>query len=336
MGSMKAVYQQRYGGPEALEVREVPKPTAGPGQLVVRVKAASVNADVWHMIHGRPRAIGLFGGGFRGPGKPIPGIDLAGVVDEVGDDVERFQAGDEVYGETVKIQWRNGGTYAEYVAVDADRLEPKPSNLSFPEAGCVPSTGGIAYGVTYDEAQVMDGQKVLVNGAAGGVGSFVLQLAKARGATVTAVDRANTFELLSRLGADDCIDYTSDDFTAIGERWDRIIDVATNRSVSDYRRALRPDGRFVVVGHYGYDPDWKPWFGNLPAFFGKVLSSPFVKEAPPLSLKRTERPLRELSTLVENGGLTPLVAHRFPLEGVPEAIRLLASGEAEGRIVIEP
>ena len=333
---MRAIIQRRYGGPDELTVEDAPRPSAGPGQVVVAVRAASVNADVWHMVHGLPRAARLFGGGLRRPKHPIPGIDLAGVVDEVGPDVTGLAVGDEVYGETVPIQWRNGGAYAEFAAVDADRLEPKPANLGFAEAATVPSTGGIAVSVTYDTAQVEAGHRVVVNGAAGGVGAFALQLAKARDAEVTAVDAADKADLLRRLGADDVIDFRADDFTDAGRRWDRIIDVATNRSTADYRRALHDGGRFVVVGHYGYDPTWRPWLGNLPGFFAKVAASPFIAEAPPLRLERTERPLRLLSNLIEQGRLTPIVGHTFPLEEVPDAVRLLASGRAEGRIIIEP
>ncbi len=333
---MRAVIQQRYGAPADLEVRDVPVPTPGPKQVLVKVEAASVNADVWHMVTGRPRAVRLFGGGFRRPRHAVPGIDLAGTVERVGVDVTDLAVGDDVYGETVTIQWRNGGTYAEHAAVDAARLEPKPASIGFPEAATVPSTGGIAYDVTYDTAQVEAGHRVLVNGAAGGVGAFVVQLAKARGAEVTAVDSADKASLLRKLGADDVIDHTTADFASLGRRWDRIIDVATNRSTADYRAALTEGGWFVVVGHYGYDPSWKPWFGNLPGFFAKVLSSPFVGEAPPLNRKRTKRPLHELSTLIDDGRLTPIVGHRFGLDEVPDALELLASGRARGRIVIEP
>lgn len=333
---MKAVVQQRYGGPDELAVRDIAMPIAGSGQVVARVIAASVNADVWHMVHGRPRVIRLLGGGLRTPKNPTPGIDFAGTITDVGPDVDNWAVGDDVYAETVSIQWKNGGTYAEYVVVDAHRLEAKPANIGFAEAATVPSTGGIAVNVTYDEGQVADGHRVLVNGAAGGVGAFALQLAAARGAIVTAVDRAETFDRLRSLGASDTIDYTVDDFTALDRTWDRIIDVATARRIRDYRRALADGGRYVVVGHYGYDPTWKPWLGNLPGFFATIVAGLFADESVPLSTSRTKRPLQVLSELIEAGQLVPSVAHRFPLEDVGQAIDLLASGQAEGRIVIEP
>ncbi|MEM7337466.1 MAG: NAD(P)-dependent alcohol dehydrogenase [Actinomycetota bacterium] len=333
---MKAVVQQRYWGADALAVADLPMPDAGPDQVVVRVAAASVNADVWHMVHGRPRVLRLMGGGIRRPTHPTPGIDFAGTIHEVGAEVDGWAIGDEVYAETVTLQWKNGGTYAEYAVVDAHRLEAKPAAIGFAEAATVPSTGGIAVNVTYDEGQVAEGHEVLVNGAAGGVGAFAVQLAAARGAVVTAVDRAETFDRLRSLGATHTIDHTEHDFTTLGQTWDRIIDVATMRPIKAYRGALNDDGRYVVVGHYGYDPTWRPWLGNLPGFFGQILAGLFVGESVPMSTKRTKRPLQVLSGLIETGQLTPSVAHRFGLDEVGAAIDLLASGQATGRIVIEP
>lgn len=329
---MRAVVQQRYGPPERLEVREVAVPSPGDRQVLVRVKAASVHADVWHVVHGLPYVIRPIAGGLRRPGTTVPGIDLAGTVEAVGAKATRFRTGDEVFGETVGIQWRNGGAFAEHAVVDEDRLEPKPADLSPVEAAAVPTTGMIAMQVLGDGGGVRPGDRVLVNGAAGGVGTFAVQVAAAQGATVTAVDSAPKLAMLERIGADRVVDHAAQDFTRLGERWDLIVDVATNRSIADYRRALTPDGAFVVVGHHHYDDRSRRWLGTLPAFFATVLRS--LASPSPRRPVKVEHPLRMLRELIDAGVVRPVVDRTFPLEEVPAAIRYLASGDVQGKVVI--
>ena len=206
---MKAVVQEEYGSLDALEVREVEKPAPGDDEVLVRVRAASVHPDVWHVVSGHPYVLRLMGAGFSKPKNPIPGTDMAGVVEAVGKSVTQFQPGDEVFGETIgSMQWINGGAYAEYVTVAEDCLALKPANVTFEQAASVPTSGYIVLLNFAEVGQLGPGQEVLVNGAGGGVGALALQLAKAYGARVTAVDSTKKLNLLRELGADEVIDYT--------------------------------------------------------------------------------------------------------------------------------
>jgi NADPH:quinone reductase-like Zn-dependent oxidoreductase len=240
--AMKAIVQDGYGSPhEVLHLRDVERPEPKDDEVLVRVHAASVHPDVWHMVWGRPYVLRLMGAGLSGPRSLIPGTDLAGRVESVGAAVTRFRPGDEVFGETVRgYQWHNGGAYAEYAAVHEESVALKPSNVSFEQAAAVPTSALIVLQNLRGPAKVRPGQRVLINGAAGGVGAFALQLAKAEGAEVTGVDSTDKLGLLRSIGADRVIDFTRHDFTIDAQRYDLILDIPGNHPFSEVRRALTP------------------------------------------------------------------------------------------------
>jgi len=337
--SMKAVVQTRYGRPgEVLEVREVPRPEPGQGEVLVRVRAASVHPDVWHVVTGRPFFLRLVWAGVLRPKEVIPGTDLAGEVAVVGPGVSRFSVGDAVFGESFEeLQWKNGGTFAEYVTVPEGMLAPKPSAVSFEQAATVPSSGIIAL-MNLRAGRVQPGYRVLVNGAGGGVGTIAVQLSKAWGAHVTGVDRAEKLELVRSLGADRVIDYAREDFTRGSERYDLVFDVASNLSLGAARRVLGESGVYVFVGHDHYGRKGRRVLGSLPRAISLMLRARFDRNLPgpgsPLPGKR--ECMAALGDLLEAGKLTPVVARTYPLEQVPEAIRDLAEGNRPGRILITP
>lgn len=261
---MKAIVQDKYGSPDALELREIDIPVVKDDEVLVRVHAASVHPDVWHVVLGRPYVLRIMGAGLLKPKNSVPGTDVAGHVESVGKDVTRFQPGDEVFGETLtRNQWHNGGAYAEFVSVREEALALKPANLTFEQAAAVPSTGFIAVQRVRDQGRVQAGQRVLINGAGGGVGTFAVQLAKAYGADVTGVDTTTKLDMVRSLGADQVIDYTQEDFTKSGEVYDLIVDIPGNHSFSDCKRALAPKGTYVLIGHDGFGDSGGPWIGSL-------------------------------------------------------------------------
>src|SRR5918997_4459115 len=237
---MKAIIQEKYGSPvDVLELREIDKPVIKDDEVLVRVQAASVHPDIWHVVRGLPYVLRLMGAGLLKPKKRIPGTDVAGRVESVGKNVTHFQAGDEVFGETIKgYQWTNGGAYAEYVSVPENQLALKPANFTFEQAAAVPTSGLIALQNLPNEGRPQPGQSVLVNGAGGGVGTLAVQIAKAYGADVTGVDNTKKLEMVRSLGADHVIDYTKEDFTQSGERYNLIFDIPGNRPFSECRGAL--------------------------------------------------------------------------------------------------
>jgi len=336
---MKAIVQNRYGSPdEVLQLREIDRPVAEADEVLVRVRAASVHPDVWHMVTGRPYVLRSMGAGLLRPKDRVPGTDLAGEIVSVGKDVTRFRAGDEVFGESFReLQWKNGGTFAEYATVPEDTIELKPSDISFKQASTVPTSGIIALNNLRNE-RVKPGQRVLVNGAGGGVGTVAVQLAKAYGAHVTGVDETEKLELVRSLGADIVIDYTQDDFTQSGERYDLILDVASNLSLAACKRSLSPSGIYVLIGHDHFGQGAGRVFGSLPRFLAMFALSKFVDHLPdrgsPLPSKKDS--MAALRELLASGKLTPVVDRTFPLSQVPEAIRYLAEGRPRGRIVITP
>lgn len=337
---MRAVVQTGYGEPSAvLAVREVECPDVAPDQVLVRVRAASVHPDVWHVVAGQPAVLRLMGGGVRRPTDIVPGTDMAGVVESVGSQVTRFRPGDPVFGETiVGLQWRNGGAYAEYVAVTEDALAPKPADVSFEQAATVPTAGLIVLQNLPDLSQWTPGRRVLVNGAGGGVGAMALQLATAHGAEVTAVDHAAKLDLLRTLGADRVIDYTTEDFTAGGERYDLIFDIPGNHPFSACRRVLTPEGTYVLIGHDRFGAGGHHWLGSIPRVLGLLARSLVTPQLPGPDFSRPDRraAMATLASLLETGQLTPVVDRVFPLEEVAGALALLASGTARGRIVLVP
>lgn len=333
---MKAIVQDRYGSTDVLKLREIDEPSVGDDQLLVRVRAASVHADVWHAMRGVPYVLRIMGSGVRAPKHRVPGTDLAGVVESVGAKVTRFRSGDEVFGQSLVANlWRNGGAFAEHATVPEARAELKPDNLTFEQAAAVPTSGSLAVQHVRDEGRVQPGQKALINGAGGAVGTFAVQLAKAWGADVTGVDAPGKLEMLRSIGADQVLDYTQEDFTRRDERYDFILDIAGNHPWSECRRALAPDGTYVLSGFDQYGRSGHRWFGSLGRFAKLIVISPFVRHLHPF--RGTKDPgdrLVVLKELIEAGKLTPFVDRTFPLSEVPEAIRYLESGRARGKVVI--
>ena len=321
---MKAIVQDRYGSADVLEFRDIEEPMVGENDVLVRVHAAGCGPDVWHLMTGMPYmarlAIGL-----RTPKLPVLGWDVAGTVDAVGSNVMGIQPGDEVMGTTK-------GSFAELAIAKADDLVPKPAGLSFEEAGALPISGITALRAVRDEGHVQPGQTVLIIGAAGGVGSLAVQIAKAYGATVTAVSSTSKEDLVRSIGADDVIDYTREDFTDGSRRWDVIIDTAGRRPLSELRRALTPKGTLVIVGGDGGGR----WTGG---FFRGMLRAPVVslfvgQRLRGLATKVKREDLIALTELVEAGTLKPVIDRTYPLIEAPDAIRYLEEGHSRGKIVI--
>ena len=333
---MKAIVQERYGSPDVLELRDIERPTVGDDEVLVRVRATSVHPDVWHALRGIPYVLRIMGSGLRRPKNQVPGTDLAGFVESVGRNVTRFQPGDEVFGQTVGANlWGNGGTFAEHAAAPASKLERKPANLTFEQAAAVLTSGQIAVQGIRDEGRVQPGQKVLINGAGGGVGTTAVQLAKAYGADVTAVDSATKLDMLLSIGADRVLDYEEVDFTRSGERYDVVLDIAGNHPWSELKRSLTSEGSYVLIGHDQYGGSGHRWVGSLGRFFKLMVIAPFVSQLHPFrGAKDPGDRLVVLKELIEAGKITPVIDRTFPLSEVPEAIRYLESGQVQGKVVI--
>jgi NADPH:quinone reductase-like Zn-dependent oxidoreductase len=322
---MKAVVQDTYGSPDVLELRDIDKPVVGDDDVLVRVHAAGVDPGVWHLMTGLPYLVRILGYGLRKPKVGIRGRDVAGRVEAVGKNVTRFHPGEEVFGTCE-------GSFAEYVCAQADRLAPKPANLTFEQAAAVPISGLTALQGVREKGQVQPGQKVLIIGAAGGVGSFAVQLAKAFGAGVTGVCSTTKVDLVRSIGADHVIDYTREDFADGARRYDLILDTAGNRSLAHLRRALAPRGTLVIVGGEGGGR----WLGG---FDRQILRAPilslFVSQTlRPLTSKERSEDLVVLKELIEAGKVTPIIDRTYPLSEVPEAIRYLEEGHARGKVAI--
>ena len=333
---MRAVVQSRYGPAEQLTVQDVPMPEMAADEVLVRVRAASVHPDIWHVVSGTPYILRAMGAGLRAPKNHVPGTDLSGRVTAVGNAVSGFAVGDDVFGETIRgIQWINGGAYAEYAAVPVEGLALKPVDVTHEQAAAVPTAGLIALQNLTVVGRPGPGQRLLVNGAAGGVGGAAVQLGKALGAHVTGVDRADKRDIVLTLGADRFIDYHSEDFTQGPERYDRIFDVPGNHSFSQCRRVLTPDGGYVLIGHDQYGKAGRRWFGSIPTFARLMVRTPFTSQLPsPFSSQDKRASMEVLRGHLAAGRLTPVIDRTFGLDEVPEAIRYLADGRARGRVVI--
>jgi NADPH:quinone reductase-like Zn-dependent oxidoreductase len=335
---MRAVVHTRYGSPDLLEVREVPAPVPGPGQVLVRVRASAVHPDVWHVVTGRPAVLRLMGAGLRRPKDPIPGTDLAGVVEEVGPGVQDLREGERVFGEVVRtIQWRNAGTWAELAAVDADLLARMPDGVEFHQAGPVPTSGLIALRGLRDQGQLQPGQRVMINGAAGGVGGYAVQIAAAWGAEVTGVDRAGRLEHVRELGAHRVLD-AADDYTTGEDRYDLVFDIPGDPPFSRVRRVIAPGGSYVLIGHDAFGATGRRWVGSLGTFARQAVVSPFVAALHPFRGAGGADPgdIAILADMLEAGTLRVTVDRAFGLDEAAAAIAYLASGTARGRIVITP
>jgi len=321
---MKAIVHQKYGSPDVLQLKEVAKPTPKDDEVLVRVHAASVNAADWHMLRGEPFLVRLMGFGLLRPRNEIPGCDMAGRVEAVGRNVKQFQPGDEVFGDLAKFGL---GAFAEYVCARENALALKPANMTFEEAAAVPLAGVTALQGLRDKGQIQPGQKVLINGAGGGVGTIAVQIAKSFGAEVAGVCSTRKLDMVRSIGADQVIDYTQEDFTQNGQRYDLILDAAAYRSIFDYKRALSPKGIYVLVG------------GSMTALFQAVLLGPWISmtgsnKMGVLMAKANKKDLLFLKELLETGKVRPVIGRRYTLSEVPEALRYLEEGHAQGKVVI--
>jgi NADPH:quinone reductase-like Zn-dependent oxidoreductase len=323
---MRAIVQDVYGSADVLELRDVDRPSVGDDEVLVRVRAAGVEPGVWHLMTGEPYLVRAMGFGLRRPKVPVRGRDLAGVVEAVGARVTRFHPGDEVYGTC------ESGSFAEYAVAREQRLASKPANVSFEQAAVAPISGVTALQALRDSGRVQPGQQVMVIGAAGGVGSFAVQIAKALGASVTGVCSTSKADLVRSLGADDVIDYTRDEIDRDGARYDAIIDTAGNRPLSLLRRAMRPRGTLVLVGgeHGG---------GRVFGGFDRQLRAPLVsmfvgQRLNGLIAKERAEDLEALTQLIESGAVKPVIERTYTLVEAPDAIRYLAEGHAAGKLVV--
>ena len=321
---MKAITYHRYGAPEVLEFQEVDEPVVRDDEVLVRVRAASANPRDWHFMRGLPAFMRLQFG-LRGPRHHGLGSDVAGQVEAVGANVTRFRPGDEVYADVVT------GGFAELVSVPEAFLAPKPANLTFEQAAAVPLAALTALQGLRDHGRVQPGQKVLIIGASGGVGTFAVQLAKWLGAEVTGVCSTRNVELVRSLGADQVVDYTQGDVTRGGLRYDLVLQLAGTRSPSDLRRVLTPTGTLLLSSG---ESDGR-LLGPVDRIIKALLLAPFVRQRlAPFLAKRSSDDLRVVKELVEAGTVTPVVDRSYPLSDVPEAIRYLEQGHARGKVVI--
>jgi NADPH:quinone reductase-like Zn-dependent oxidoreductase len=305
---MKAIVQDAYGSTDVLQLRDIDMPEIADDEVLVRVHAAGVDRGVWHLMTGLPYPIRLAGYGLRAPKTPVPGADVAGVVEAVGKDVTRFQPGDEVFG-------IGKGAFAEYARAPENKLAPRPANLTFEQAAVVAISGLPALQGLRDKARVEPGQKVLIIGASGGVGTYAVQLAKAFGAHVTGVCSTTKVDLVRSLGADHVIDYTRDDFAEGEQRYDVILDIGGNASLSRLRRALAPKGTLVIVGGEAGGR----WLGGNDRQLRALLLSRFVgQELTTFISKENHQDMLVLRELIEAGKVTPVIDRTYPLSEVPK------------------
>ncbi|MGH9280954.1 MAG: NAD(P)-dependent alcohol dehydrogenase [Acidimicrobiales bacterium] len=307
-----------------LRVEETGIPTIKDDEALVRVRAAGVDRGTWHLMAGRPYLMRILGFGLRGPRTAIPGLDVAGTVEAVGSRVTGLRPGDEVFGTA-------NGSFAEYAPARADRLAPKPADLTFEQAAAVPVSASAALQAVRDKAGVQPGEHVLIVGASGGVGTYAVQIAKADGAEVTGVASTGKLDVVRAMGADHVVDYTQEDFADGSRRYDVIIDIGGNRPVSHLRRALAPEGRLVITGgENGGD-----WLGGIGRNLRATLLSPFVRQKLGAFVSRLRHDdLLALRDLAESGALVPAIDRTFPLEDAPAAVRHLADGHARGKVVV--
>lgn len=318
---MKAILYTRYGSPEELQLAKASKPNPKDDEVLVKVRAASVNSWDWDLVRGQPRIYRLFFGLFR-PRHPIIGSDIAGHVEAVGKDVTQFRPGDEVFGD---ISGSGFGAFAEYVCAPANVLALKIPSMTFEQAAATPQAGVLAL-QGLKQGQLGAGQKVLINGAGGGVGTFAVQMAKTAGAEVTAVDRADKLDLLRALGADWVLDYRRDDFARIGQTYDLILDMVAEHSMAECRRVLAPGGRYVIVG------------GRVGTLLGAAtLGSWFSPEGKKIGLlmhQPNPKDLHELNLLFEAGAVKPIIDRTYQLHQTAAAVRYLGEGHVRGKVVL--
>ena len=320
---MKAIVYTTYGSPDVLQLKEVEKPTPKDNEVLIRVHAAAANAADWHLLRGDPFFL-RFAYGLLKPKWQILGSDIAGRVEAVGRNVQEFLPGDEVFGD---LSGCGFGGFAEYVCASEDALALKPADTSFEEAAAVPSAAATALQGLRDKGQIQQGQTVLINGASGGVGTFAVQIAKSFGAEVTGVCSTSKVDMVRSLGADHVIDYTRQDFTKNGQHYDLILAANGYHPISDYKRALSPEGTYVMTGGSGAQ-----MFQSMT--LGPILSMTGNKKLGNLSMKANKGDLIFMKGLLEAGKVTPVIDRTYPLSEVPEAMRYLEEGHARGKVVI--
>ena len=321
---MKAIEYRCYGSPDLLELRDIEKPMPADDEVLVKIRAASVNPLDWHYMRGSPYFMRL-GAGIGAPTNTRMGVDFSGTVEAVGKDVTNFEPGDEVFG-------GGNGAFAEYLTIREGRgVTLKPANLTFEQAAAVPIAGVTALQALRDYGKVQPGQKVLINGASGGVGTFAVQLAKSFGAEVTGVCSTRNLEMVLSIGADHVVDYTQEDYTESGEQYDLIIDMVGNHSPRENRRALTPAGKLVIVGGPSGD-----WLGPAASLIKAKLLSPFVEQELVMILASLRKDdLFILSELMQAGEVTPVIDRRYVLSEIPDAIRYSEEGHVRGKIVVD-
>lgn len=320
---MQAIVCTKYGPPDVLQLTEIPKPTPKRGEVLAEVHAASVTYSSLMLVKGEPFVGRLMGLGLLKPKHAIPGADFAGRVVAVGEDVRQFQPGDEIFGD---LSNEGRGCLAEFVCAPESAVGLKPVNASFQEAAAVPEAALVALQALRDHAQIQQGQKVLINGASGGIGTFAVQLAKYFGAEVTGVCSTRNIDLVRALGADHVIDYTQEDFTKHGPQYDLIVATAGYHSIFDYRHALNPGGRYVSTG------------GAIAQTFQALLLGPIISMTGDKKLRamlvKPNQDLALMKTLIEDGKITPVIDRSFPLSQTAEAFRYYADGHSRGKVVI--
>jgi len=318
---MKAIVHHEYGSPDVLKLEEVQKPTPTDNQLLIKVCAVSINRSDWEGVTGKPLYARI--GGLIKPNNKILGSDIAGTVEAVGKDVKQFKPGDEVFG----LMMNYGGGFAEYACKSERALALKPAGMTFEEAAAIPQAAFIALQGIREKGQVRPGQKVLINGAGGGAGTFAIQLAKLAGAEVTGVDNAEKLELMRSLGADHVIDYTREDFTKNGKQYDLILDVIANRSVFAYKRALKPNGTCFMAG------------GSVVTMFQMLLLGPWIRKMTGknirlLVVQTDAKDLVYIIELIKSGKIVTVIDKRYSLSEAAEALSYLGEGHAKGKVVI--
>jgi NADPH:quinone reductase-like Zn-dependent oxidoreductase len=319
---MKAIVWTKYGSPDVLHLGEAEKPTPKDNEVLIKVHAASINSWDWELLRGKPFVNRLLFGLLK-PKIKILGADIAGRVEAVGRNVKQFQPGDKVFGDLCECGW---GGFAEYVCARENALALKPASMTFEEVAAVPQAAAMALQGLRDKGQIQPGQKILINGAGGGVGTFAVQIAKSFGAEVTGVDSTRKLDLLRSIGADQVIDYTQEDFTKSGQRYDLILDVAAYHSIFDYKRALSPKGIYVMVG------------GSSARIFQTIFLGPLISMTGSKKLgilaHKPNKGLDFMKELFEAGKVVPVIDRRYPLSEVPEALRHFGEGHAKGKVVI--
>ncbi len=316
---MKAIVYSNYGSPDVVKCEEIEKPTAGDNEVLIKVRAASVNPVDWHLMRGKPYVVRILAG-LRKPKDTRLGVDAAGQVEAVGRNVTQFKPGDEVFGAC-------RGAFAEYACAIEDRLALKPANISFEDGAAVPVAALTALQGLRDKGRIQRGRKVLVDGASGGVGTFAVQIAKSFGAEVTAVCSTRNVDTARSIGADQVIDYTREDFTQSGQRYDLIIAANAYHSIFDYRRALSQDGIYVMAGGGGVQMLQVMFLGPFLSLIGSKKMRFFIA-------KINKKDLVLLKDLLEAGKVVPIIDRRYPLSDVAEALRYLEEGHAQGKVVI--